>query len=236
MVDTARFLAACFHFLHFLTLSPPTSKVVWLPTFLVSRFNATLSKSAAFSVAPYALMFFTSNLSGYGADRLISSGADTTRVRKIMQTIGFIGPSLFLVCTIFAWSAFSATLFITLGLGLHAFSHAGVYCNHQDVASGKAVAGVLLGLSNTGLLTVFLVNVDNSTRGGPATDSFSVIELCFVFLLVVASIPGILGVGIAGLIADFSGGNWNLIFLGTIAQYLLGTAVYLMYGSSAKIF
>lgn len=126
-------------------------------------------------------MFFTSNLSGYGADRLISSGADKTRVRKIMQTIGFIGPSLFLVCTIFAWSAFSATLFITLGLGLHAFSHAGVYCNHQDISSGKAIAGVLLGLSNTSLLTVFLFSVDTSTCGGPGTDSFSVTDFCFVF-------------------------------------------------------
>lgn len=136
-------------------LLSPFVQVVWLPTFLVSRFNVTLTKSAALSVAPYALMFVTSNVSGFGADKLIADGCDITKVRKVMQGIGFLGPSLFLVFTMFAKSSFTAALYISIGLGLHAFSHAGVYCNHQDISSGKAIAGVLLGLSNTGLFFMY---------------------------------------------------------------------------------
>ena len=82
MVDTARFLAACFRFLHFLTLSPPNSKVVWLPTFLVSRFNATLSKSAAFSVAPYALMFFTAGRNALLGGVLVERGMECVVGRR----------------------------------------------------------------------------------------------------------------------------------------------------------
>lgn len=121
-------------------------------------------------------MFFTSNLSGYGADRLIGDGVDTTRVRKIMQTIGFLGPSVFLVITIFTTTALTATICVTCGLGLHAFSHAGVYCNHQDISSGKSVAGVLLGLSNTGSSRALLVCISTVPR-----ENLDCIELTFLF-------------------------------------------------------
>jgi MFS transporter, ACS family, solute carrier family 17 (sodium-dependent inorganic phosphate cotransporter), other len=124
-------------------------KVVWLPSFLVLRFGSSLETSASLSVAPYLSMFVMSNISGTAADFLIGKGWDRTFVRKTFQSVGFLGPSVFLILLMVAQTERAAVSFVTAGLGLHAVSQAGVYCNHQDISSGKKAAGVLLGLSNS---------------------------------------------------------------------------------------
>jgi MFS transporter, ACS family, solute carrier family 17 (sodium-dependent inorganic phosphate cotransporter), other len=123
--------------------------VVWLPSYLVLRFGVGVSNSAVLSVAPFVTMFVVSNVSGVLADFAIRRGRDRTWVRKAMQSVGFVGPSVFLALLMTAKTEYVAVCLVTIGLGLSSFSQAGVYCNHQDIAGSAKVAGVLLGMSNT---------------------------------------------------------------------------------------
>ncbi|OMO97496.1 hypothetical protein COLO4_14598 [Corchorus olitorius] len=90
-------------------------------------------------------------ISGYVAgavsDSLIKSGYSITLVRKVMQSIGFIGPGVSLLCLNFAKSPAIAALFITAALSLSSFSQAGFLLNMQDIA--PQYAGFLHGISNS---------------------------------------------------------------------------------------
>jgi ACS family sodium-dependent inorganic phosphate cotransporter len=64
-----------------------------------------------------------------------------------MQTIGLMGPALFLSIVSFVHHPIAAVLCMALALGLGSFAQSGVYANHQDI--GPEYAGVLLGISNS---------------------------------------------------------------------------------------
>jgi ACS family sodium-dependent inorganic phosphate cotransporter len=49
-----------------------------------------------FSVLPWLTMALSANLGGWIADTLVSRDVSVTVVRKIMQSIGFLGPAFFL--------------------------------------------------------------------------------------------------------------------------------------------
>ena len=84
---------------------------------------------------------------GWVADKLIESGLSVTFVRKLMQTIGFLGPTIFLSLIGSVSSAPQAIAYICCALGLNAFALAGFGVNHLDI--GPRYAGILLGFSNT---------------------------------------------------------------------------------------
>lgn len=123
--------------------------LTWLPSYFSSRFNLDVSQSSFLSIGPWVMMCIFANVAGFGADWMIRQGFSKSRVRKLMQSIGFIGPSVFLCLLMTAKSRSVATIYIGAALGLSSFSQGGVYCNHQDIAGQKKCAGTLLGLSNT---------------------------------------------------------------------------------------
>jgi MFS transporter, ACS family, solute carrier family 17 (sodium-dependent inorganic phosphate cotransporter), other len=123
--------------------------LLWMPSFLVSRWKLDVTRSALLSVLPMITMFGCSNISGFIADKFISRDYSTTNVRKAMQTIGFIGPSFSLGLLMFAPSSSSAVVLLTTCLALSSFSQAGLYCMHVDIAGDTKCAGTLLGISNT---------------------------------------------------------------------------------------
>ncbi|KAI9399880.1 hypothetical protein POPTR_002G160650v4 [Populus trichocarpa] len=84
---------------------------------------------------------------GWIADTLVSRGLSITAVRKIMQSIGFLGPAFFLTQLSHVRTPAMAVLCMACSQGSDAFSQSGLYSNHQDI--GPRYAGVLLGLSNT---------------------------------------------------------------------------------------
>lgn len=92
-------------------------------------------------------MAFSANLGGWIADTLVSKGYSVTTVRKVMQTIGFLGPAFFLTQLSHVNSPAMAVLCMACSQGTDAFSQSGLYSNHQDIA--PRYSGVLLGLSNT---------------------------------------------------------------------------------------
>lgn len=121
--------------------------LTWMPTYYAQARGVDIVASGALSVVPWLAMVLASNLGGWLADGAIARGVSVTRVRKVAQTVGFLGPAFFLTQLGNAHTTFAAVVCMAAAQGLDAFSQAGLYSNHADI--GPRYAGVLLGLSNT---------------------------------------------------------------------------------------
>ncbi|CAA7406411.1 unnamed protein product [Spirodela intermedia] len=121
--------------------------LTWMPTYYHQVLKFNLTESGLFCVLPWLTMALSSNLGGWIADSLVTRGLSVTTVRKIMQSIGFLGPAFFLTQLSHVDSPSMAILCMACSQGMDAFSQSGLYSNHQDLA--PRYSGVLLGLSNT---------------------------------------------------------------------------------------
>lgn len=162
--------------------------LIWLPTYLNSRFSQDVTKSSLLSAIPWMAMLIFANIGGMIADTLLKY-ISVTHVRKLMQTVGFLVPAFFLVLVSVSRDVVHAMSFVTLALGFASFSQSGVYANHQDVA--PAFAGTLLGISNT-----------------------------------FASVPGLVGVYVSGVVLEVTGRQWGAVFGMAIGFYVVGAMVF----------
>ncbi|CAO2180242.1 unnamed protein product [Urochloa humidicola] len=121
--------------------------LTWMPTYYNQVLKFNLMESGLVCVLPWFTMAVSANVGGWIADTLVSRGVSVTTVRKIMQSIGFLGPAFFLTQLSHVNSPAMAVLCMACSQGTDAFSQSGLYSNHQDI--GPRYAGVLLGLSNT---------------------------------------------------------------------------------------
>lgn len=119
----------------------------WMPVYFKTVFNANLKQAAWFSAVPWGTMAISGYIAGAMSDFLIKSGKSLTFTRKIMQSIGFIGPGVALLCLNFAKTPVVASIFMTIALSLSSFSQAGFLLNMQDIA--PQYAGFLHGISNS---------------------------------------------------------------------------------------
>jgi ACS family sodium-dependent inorganic phosphate cotransporter len=121
--------------------------LTWMPTYYNQVLGLDIMASGIFSVLPWLTMAVSANVGGWIADTLVSRGYSVTAVRKVMQSIGFLGPAFFLSQLSSVTGVTGAVACMMGAQGLDAFSQSGLYSNHQDI--GPKYAGVLLGLSNT---------------------------------------------------------------------------------------
>ncbi|KAL3693921.1 hypothetical protein R1sor_007572 [Riccia sorocarpa] len=121
--------------------------LTWMPTYYNQVLGFNLMESGLFSVLPWLTMAFSANVGGWIADTLVSKGYSVTLVRKVMQSIGFLGPAFFLTQLSKVTSPSLAVVCMMCSQGLDAFSQSGLYSNHQDI--GPRYSGILLGMSNT---------------------------------------------------------------------------------------
>ncbi|KAL8541166.1 hypothetical protein ACS0TY_002438 [Phlomoides rotata] len=121
--------------------------LTWMPTYYNQVLNFNLTESGLLCVLPWLTMAVFANIGGWVADTLVSRGLSITSVRKIMQSIGFLGPAFFLTQLSNVKTPAMAVLCMACSQGSDAFSQSGLYSNHQDI--GPRYSGVLLGLSNT---------------------------------------------------------------------------------------
>lgn len=121
--------------------------LTWMPTYYSQVLKLNLTESGLFCVLPWLTMAVSANLGGWIADTLVQRGTSITTVRKVMQSVGFLGPAFFLTQLSHVNSPEMAVLCMTCSQGCDAFSQSGLYSNHQDI--GPRYSGVLLGLSNT---------------------------------------------------------------------------------------
>ncbi|RCV10785.1 hypothetical protein SETIT_2G136100v2 [Setaria italica] len=121
--------------------------LTWMPTYYNQVLKFNLTESGLLCVLPWLTMAVFANIGGWIADTLVQRGISITNVRKIMQSVGFLGPALFLTLLSKVRTPAMAVLCMACSQGSDAFSQSGLYSNHQDI--GPRYAGVLLGLSNT---------------------------------------------------------------------------------------
>lgn len=121
--------------------------LTWMPSYYANVLGFDLASAGLAAVYPWLCMAIMANVGGWIADTMVSRGVSRTFVRKSMQTIGFMGPAIFLSQLQHVTSPAMAILCMCACQGLDAFSQSGLYSNHQDI--GPKYAGVLLGLSNT---------------------------------------------------------------------------------------
>ncbi|XP_020571138.1 probable anion transporter 3, chloroplastic [Phalaenopsis equestris] len=118
----------------------------WMPVYFKTVYDVNLKQAAWFSALPWGVMAISGYLAGAASDFLIKSGQSVTRVRKIMQSIGFIGPGVALLCLKYAQSPTVAAVLMTISLSFSSFSQAGFLLNMQDIAPN--CAGFLHGITN----------------------------------------------------------------------------------------
>ncbi|GMH04578.1 hypothetical protein Nepgr_006418 [Nepenthes gracilis] len=142
-------------------LDDPKVSVVWLgncflnqcKTFRNSKsieeLKLNLTEAAWVSVLPPLASIFVTNIAAQLADNLITRGVETTTVRKICQTIGFLSPAFCMILSSLdlGLPPWETVGILTSGLALSSFALSGLYCTHQDMS--PKYASILLGITNT---------------------------------------------------------------------------------------
>ena len=75
-----------------------STMIAWLPTYYNQTFGVDLKQSSWLSSLPFLMMAIGTNASGHIADWLINKKISTpTKARKLLQTIGNLGPGICLL-------------------------------------------------------------------------------------------------------------------------------------------
>lgn len=119
----------------------------WMPVYFNTIYGVNLKQAAWFSAMPWAMMAALGCVAGACSDLLVQSGFTVTFVRKLMQSIGFLGPAVALLGLNTARNPSTASAWLTAAVGFSAFSQAGFLVNLQEIA--PQYGGVLHGMSNT---------------------------------------------------------------------------------------
>lgn len=147
--------------------------LTWFPTYLHKKLGFNYSTSGFIALTPWVAMFAVSNIAGIITDTMVKRGVSVTTVRKGMQSLGFLLPALFLSLLPASSRPSVAVALITIALAAGSFSHSGLYSNHADIA--PALAGVLLGITNTGAAIPGIVGVWLTGRILDSTGSWMIV-------------------------------------------------------------
>lgn len=135
----------------------------WLPTFFTDAYGVSVEDIGQYTVLPYIVQAIVGASCGSLADNLIARDWSVKTVRQVFQSVGMLGPAacLFLATSpLVSSSAETCSAIITIGLGLSAFSLAGVSVSHLDVAPNNA--GFVFGAANTAATAAGFVGVTST--------------------------------------------------------------------------
>ncbi|PWZ13267.1 putative anion transporter 6, chloroplastic [Zea mays] len=177
--------------------------------------NLNLTEAAWVSVLPPLGSMIITSIAAPFADNLISNGVDTTKVRKICQTIAFVSPATFMMLSSvdLGLPPWEIVAFLTSGVALSSFALSG----HVG----------------------FIAHIKTSLVNMQAF-SWSIMSDCYLFVFfmfqgitnTVGAVPGIVGVALTGFLLD-STHSWSIsLFAPSIFFYLTGTVVWLAFASS----
>jgi MFS transporter, ACS family, solute carrier family 17 (sodium-dependent inorganic phosphate cotransporter), other len=163
----------------------------WLPSYFSDKFHIPVTDLAVYTTSPYILQCISAVASGYIADILINRGTwSKGNVRKLMQTIGMIGPALCLIAiAIISQTGVSLTIASTLlsiGLALSATSVAGVSCNHLELSTNYA--GTIFAIGNTASCIAGLIAVPICGWIYQRTGSWELVFLVFALHYLLGSL------------------------------------------------
>lgn len=151
--------------------------LTWTPTYYHDVLGFDIYSSSYAAVLPWVAQTVMANVAATVADTRLLPNYGATTTRKVMQTVGFLGPAVCLTLLPDAGSPSRAIALLCISQGMDAFSHSGLYSNHQDIA--PRYAGVLLGLSNSagvlaGVLGTGATGALLESSGGDWTEVWSV--------------------------------------------------------------
>ncbi|XP_046416525.1 sodium-dependent phosphate transport protein 1, chloroplastic-like isoform X1 [Neodiprion fabricii] len=118
----------------------------WLPTYLARNLSA-YKESISLTALPYIVNSLVGIVAGHSADNLIQKRWSVLSVRRLMTSIGLIGPGAFLLAFCAVDNLLAAVIFVSISMGLCACNSAGHLSNHADVAPNHA--GITFAISNT---------------------------------------------------------------------------------------
>lgn len=119
----------------------------WLPTYLARNLGAN-TESISLTAVPYIVNSLVGIFAGHFADTLVGERKWTVlSVRRLMTSIGLLGPGVFLLAFCTVDNLLSAVVFVSISMGLCACSSAGHLSNHADIAPNHA--GITFAISNT---------------------------------------------------------------------------------------
>ena len=181
--------------------------LAWLPSFLSSALNVSLSKSSFLSILPYLATVGMTLIVAPTAAKLEAGGMTRTNVRKLSQTLCFTGGAVCLSAVAFVVNstppeAVTQTTVITImtllsiGFGLGAWVRTGLFCGHQDIS--PKYASIMLGTTNT-----------------------------------LAAVASTLSTFFTGYFFSITGGNWALsLFLPIAFFQVVSTLIFMMWDST----
>lgn len=118
----------------------------WLPTYL-SRSLGANAKSISLTAVPYVVNSLVGIVAGHVADSLLLDNWSVLSVRRLMTSIGLIGPGLFLAFFGVVDNLLAAVILVSISMGLCSCNSAGHLSNHVDIAPNNA--GTTFAISNT---------------------------------------------------------------------------------------
>ncbi len=119
---------------------------VWLPYYLSKNLGVKAS-SLSLTAIPYLINSLASIGAGHLADSLINDSWSVLSVRRLMTTIGLVGPSVFILIFMNVESLQMAMISISVSMALLAFNSCGHLANHLDIA--PIYSAITFGISNT---------------------------------------------------------------------------------------
>ena len=119
----------------------------WFPTFVNRELGADLQLAGFLALAPTIVSLIMAPLAGRLFDRLVARGRDRLTVRRIMQSLAFVGITAAMMAITLTDSLILSVTVITLSNALTAFSIGGFATNHLDIAPNQS--GMLMGVTNT---------------------------------------------------------------------------------------
>lgn len=119
----------------------------WFPTFVSQELGADLQTAGFLALGPTMVSLVMAPTAGRLFDGLISRGYRRRTVRRVMQSVAFLGITLAMLAVTLTDSLMVSVAVITVSNALTAFSIGGFATNHLDIAPNQA--GLLMGVTNT---------------------------------------------------------------------------------------
>jgi len=119
----------------------------WFPTFVSQELGADLQTAGFLALAPTMVSLVMAPTAGRLFDSLISRGYCRRTVRRVMQSVAFLGITLAMLAVTLTDSLMVSVAVITVSNALTAFSIGGFATNHLDIAPNQS--GLLMGVTNT---------------------------------------------------------------------------------------
>lgn len=142
--------------------------ISWMPQYFNSL-GVKLENIGWFTLIPYLGMFIMSNTSGLISSLLMKKGVSVRNIRRIIQTVAFLTPSIFFALLSLTSDPNVALVFVTFAMCGIAWSHSGFWVNMVDIS--PKYGAYIMGLSNTigslagslgNLITGFVIDTTGS--------------------------------------------------------------------------